>query len=56
VIDKGNRARLRPVQLAETRDDGIYVLSGLARGDRVATSGLEQLRDGMVVRPVGGAQ
>ncbi len=56
VIDKSNRARLRPVQLSETRDDGIYILSGLVRGDRVATSGLDLLRDGMVVRPVGGAQ
>lgn len=50
VIDKDNKARLRVVQLA-ARDvgDNIRILSGLQDAERVATSNLAQLYDGLEV-------
>lgn len=50
VIDKDNKARLRVVQLA-ARDvgDRIRILSGLQDAERVATSNLAQLYDGLEV-------
>lgn len=52
VIDRGNRARLRTVQLGEVSDAGTVITRGLARGDRVALSGFDDLREGLRVRPV----
>ncbi len=50
VIDKDNKARLRVVQLA-ARDvgDNIRILSGIQDAERVATSNLAQLYDGLEV-------
>jgi RND family efflux transporter MFP subunit len=50
VIDKENKARLRVVQLA-ARDvgDNIRILSGIQEAERVATSNLAQLYDGLEV-------
>lgn len=50
VIDKDNHARLRVVQLAARQTgDSVRVLSGIAEGERVATSHLADLYDGLVV-------
>lgn len=49
VIDAGNRARLRKIMLGETTDGGSRVLAGIKAGERVATTGLERLQDGMPV-------
>jgi membrane fusion protein (multidrug efflux system) len=46
VVDKENRVRLRVVQLAARQaGDGVRIVSGLAEGERVATSNLGPLFD-----------
>lgn len=52
VIDAGNRARLRRVQIEEMFDAGVRVRSGIAPGERVALSGFDRLSDGASVTPV----
>lgn len=50
VIDEHNRARLRVVQLAARQEgDSIRVLDGVKEGERVATSNLADLYDGLEV-------
>ncbi len=50
VIDKDNKARLRVVQLAARgAGDSIRILSGIQEADRLATSNLAQLYDGVEV-------
>jgi RND family efflux transporter MFP subunit len=50
VIDKDNRARLRVVQLAARQQgDTVRILSGIEEGERVATSNLADLYDGVEV-------
>ena len=50
VIDKENKARLRVVQLAARgMGDQTRIVSGLDEKDRVATSNLAQLYDGLEV-------
>ncbi len=39
-----------PVQLGEVRGDRVQVVSGLAAGDEIATSGVHELSEGQVVR------
>ena len=39
-----------PVELGDLLDDSVGITAGLAEGDLVAISGVNQLRDGMVVR------
>jgi RND family efflux transporter MFP subunit len=56
VIDKENRARLRVVQLAARQSgDTIKIVSGVAEGERVATSNLGPLFDTAEVTIAGGA-
>ena len=50
VIDKDNRARLRVVQLAARQQgDTMRIVSGIEEGDRVATTNLADLYDGVEV-------
>jgi RND family efflux transporter MFP subunit len=50
VIDKDNRARIRVVQLAARQQgDVIKILTGVEETDRVATSNLADLYDGLQV-------
>jgi multidrug efflux pump subunit AcrA (membrane-fusion protein) len=50
VIDTDNRARLRVVQLAARQQgDTVRIVSGVEEGDRVATSNLAELYDGLEV-------
>lgn len=51
AIDKDNRARIRVVQLAARQQgETIKILSGIDEGERVATSNLAELYDGVEVR------
>jgi RND family efflux transporter MFP subunit len=43
--------RLRAVELAQYREDGVVVRAGLEPGEWVVTAGVHKLRDGEVVRP-----
>jgi len=50
AVDKDNRARIRVVQLAARQQgDAIKILSGIVEGERVATSNLAELYDGLEV-------
>lgn len=53
VIDAQKRAKARRIALGPLSGAGIEVLSGLNRGDVIAVSGLDRMRDGAVVAPVG---
>jgi RND family efflux transporter MFP subunit len=46
VTDAGGVARLRYVTVGRRFGDRVEVLSGLAAGERIATSGLDRLEDG----------
>ena len=45
-----DRVKLRRISVAETGDAGVTVTGGIARGERVATSGIDRLSDGAKVR------
>lgn len=51
VVDDQNRARLRVIQLAARQQgERLRIVTGVAEGERVATSNLAELYDGVVVR------
>jgi membrane fusion protein (multidrug efflux system) len=52
-VIKGNVARVRVTQTGETEGDLIRITSGIEEGETVATSNLDQLFDGAVVRTSG---
>ena len=52
VLDAKNIARLRKIQIGDTINSGVEVLSGVGAGERVIVSGFDRLRDGMIVTPV----
>ena len=52
IVDDENRARLRVVQLAARQEgDTVRILTGITEGERVATSNLADLYDGVQVTP-----
>jgi RND family efflux transporter MFP subunit len=53
VIDSENRLRFRDVEVLRTERENVILGAGLAKGDRVCTSPLEAVIDGMLVRVVG---
>ncbi len=52
----GDKVRARRIDIAETSDSGIRVLSGLNAGERVAVSGIDRLSDGMSIRAISATQ
>jgi RND family efflux transporter MFP subunit len=54
VIDRQNRAIARRVVLGDITENGVAVKRGIARGERVAASGLDWLENGMQVAPIAG--
>lgn len=52
VVDATGTARLRQVTLGDTKDTGIEILSGVKKGERIALSGFDKIRDGMRVNAV----
>jgi multidrug efflux pump subunit AcrA (membrane-fusion protein) len=50
---EGNIARVRLAQTGETENDLIRIISGIEEGETVATSNLDQLFDGALVRVAG---
>jgi hypothetical protein len=58
VIDDDDRARLRIVQLAarQAQPGTVKILSGIAEGERVATSNLADLYDGALVAVTGASE
>lgn len=54
VVDRGRKTvALRRVAIAEADDGGIRVTNGLTRGELVATSRVDRLKDGMTIDPIG---
>ncbi len=54
VVDQSTmRVTKRPVELGELSGSVVPVLSGLASGDTIVTSGVNSLSDGMLVRDLG---
>jgi membrane fusion protein, multidrug efflux system len=55
VVDKENKARIRVVQLAarQTQAESTKILTGIKEGERVATTNLADLYDGLVVTVAG---
>jgi membrane fusion protein, multidrug efflux system len=56
VMDKDNKAALRPVQLGDWIGSDWMVLGGLAAGDRVIVDNLLRLRPGVTVSPLAPAR
>jgi hypothetical protein len=52
VVDAQRRVKTRPVALGPLSAAGAEVLAGLQRGDVIALSGLDRLRDGAQIDPV----
>jgi membrane fusion protein (multidrug efflux system) len=52
VIDGGNKAHIRSVELGEDIGDLCVVRSGLHPGDRIVVDGIQKVREGSVVNVV----
>ena len=50
VVDSDDRVRLRDVRVLRSSRSGVVIGAGLQAGERVATSRLEFVVDGMQVR------
>ncbi|HYU24420.1 MAG TPA: efflux RND transporter periplasmic adaptor subunit [Thermoanaerobaculia bacterium] len=50
VIGADNHVQLRSVQTGDTRESMVEIRGGLREGERVVTNGVEQLKDGQLVR------
>ena len=55
VVDAEDRIRFRDVEVIRTERENVILGAGLAAGDRVCTSPLEAVIDGMRVRVLGDA-
>ncbi len=57
VVDRAKRqVHLRRISINEATDAGIEVTGGLARGELIATSRIDRLKDGMTIAPIGQAR
>jgi membrane fusion protein (multidrug efflux system) len=52
VLDKANKASIRPIKLGNSNGNMIRVASGLKRGDRVVVDAILKLQPGAVVQPL----
>ncbi|WP_074203988.1 efflux RND transporter periplasmic adaptor subunit [Parasphingorhabdus marina] len=56
AVDKENRVKQRAVVIGSLHDDRIEIASGLKEGDLIVTRGVEDLRDGDLIKPIRAAQ
>lgn len=56
AVDKKNRVKQRAVVIGSLQDDHIEISSGLAEGELIVTRGVENLRDGDLIKPIRAAQ
>ncbi|MEL6874678.1 MAG: efflux RND transporter periplasmic adaptor subunit [Pseudomonadota bacterium] len=56
AVDKENRVKQRAVVIGSLQDDNIEIASGLNEGELIVTRGVEDLRDGDVIKPIRAAQ
>jgi multidrug efflux pump subunit AcrA (membrane-fusion protein) len=52
VVDSDNRLDIRTVEVLSTSEDRVVIASGLADGERVVTSTIANVVDGMEVLPI----
>ncbi|QFY88339.1 efflux RND transporter periplasmic adaptor subunit [Magnetovirga frankeli] len=53
VVDpETDKVSLRAIQVGDVRDSHVVVQQGLKAGERIASAGIHQLREGMQVRPL----
>jgi membrane fusion protein (multidrug efflux system) len=52
VVDKENRAQIRPVEVGPWHGDDWFILKGLAAGDVVVTDGMVRVSPGAPVKVV----
>lgn len=52
LLDGDNRLRVRPVTVARTDLETVVIAAGLAPGDRLITSNLQYVSDGMLLVPL----
>lgn len=50
VVDQAGRIGIRPVEVARVQDEKVLVKGGLAQGERVVTTNLKAVTEGMQVR------
>lgn len=53
VLGRDNRIAVRQVGTSRSVDGNWVIASGIAAGDRVVVDGLQKVRDGMIVTPIG---
>lgn len=51
IVDKENKLRIRPVEVARRERETVLVRQGLKQGDRVVLTALQGAADGMKLRP-----
>ena len=56
VVDDKNRVRQRNVEIGKLTDKNLEILTGLAEGEIIVTSGVEKLRDGDLIKPIRAAK
>ncbi len=54
VLDKDNKAKLRPVTIGTGNNESTEIMQGLKVGERVIVDNLARLRDGLAVEPAKG--
>lgn len=50
VVDNTSKVHLRNVKIGEQTADGIQIISGLSKGDKVVTDGYQKLSEGLIVK------
>jgi membrane fusion protein (multidrug efflux system) len=53
VVGEGRKAERRAVEAGTRLESTVHILSGLVPGDVVITSGLQQMRPGQMIEPLG---
>ena len=53
VVGKDHKAERRAVEAGTRLESTVHILAGLRKGDIVITSGLQQMRPGQLVKPLG---
>jgi membrane fusion protein, multidrug efflux system len=54
VVGEDHKAERRAVEAGTRLESTVHIVSGLKKGDVVITSGLQQMRPGQLIKPIGG--
>ena len=57
VVGAGNKVASREIKVADQDDGQNYIVTeGLRNGEKIVTSGVSTLKEGMVIKPITAAQ